>query len=535
MTQFQSVKWKILTPMILVFLLIMVFINLYSSHQQKARLLETTEQHLNQVLDNYLDGINMLMLTGSMASRDTLRDKFAQQDGIEEVRVLRADAVNKLFGPGFPSEKPQDEYDRRALNGEAVSFVETVNGERKLTVIEPYIAVENRHGTNCLGCHQVAEGTVLGAGRITYSLAAEDSQVLGDLINSSLMNAVLMIAGLLGIYFVIYRIVIQPLRRLERTMGQIGTNSDLTLRVNLGTNDEFSRVEEATNRMLNSFQPAISDLSHTMSELSGVSGELALITRETRDGMGEQQRESKDLLVAVEELSDAAGRVNESAVNAETAAVSAKDNAEGGSEVVVQVTGTIQELAAEVENAVTVVRQLAEDTQGIGHVAKSINEIAEQTNLLALNAAIEAARAGEQGRGFAVVADEVRSLAIRTQDSTKEINDIIERLVSVSEKAVQVMDASKDRAQQGVQDTERAREALQQIATGVENIRSMNSRISAAADNQNNVVSRINENIRVISQASEQTLSASGRTFEHSNDLGQIVQRLREIVERFRV
>jgi methyl-accepting chemotaxis protein len=287
--------------------------------------------------------------------------------------------------------------------------------------------------------------------------------------------------------------------------------------------------------MLNSFQPAISDLSHTMSELSGVSGELALITRETRDGMGEQQRESKDLLVAVEELSDAAGRVNESAVNAETAAVSAKENAEGGSEVVVQVTGTIQELAAEVENAVTVVRQLAEDTQGIGHVAKSINEIAEQTNLLALNAAIEAARAGEQGRGFAVVADEVRSLAIRTQDSTKEINDIIERLVSVSEKAVQVMDASKDRAQQGVQDTERAREALQQIATGVENIRSMNSRISAAADNQNNVVSRINENIRVISQASEQTLSASGRTFEHSNDLGQIVQRLREIVERFRV
>ena len=103
MTQFQSVKWKILTPMILVFLLIMVFINLYSSHQQKARLLETTEQHLNQVLDNYLDGINMLMLTGSMASRDTLRDKFAQQDGVEEVRVLRAEAVNKVFGPGFPS------------------------------------------------------------------------------------------------------------------------------------------------------------------------------------------------------------------------------------------------------------------------------------------------------------------------------------------------------------------------------------------------------------------------------------------------
>lgn len=535
MIQFQSVKWKILTPMILVFLMIMVFINLYSSHQQKGRLLDTTEQHLFQVLDNYLDGINMLMLTGTMANRDTLRDKFSKQDGVEEIRVLRSDAVNRVFGPGFASEKPQDEFDRRALSGETVTFVDSVNGERRLTVIEPYIAVEDRHGTNCLGCHQVDEGTVLGAGRITYSLAAEDAGVLKDLISNSLVNALIMLVGLAGIYFVIYRIVIRPLRGLEKTMSQIGTNSDLTLRVSLGTNDEFNRVEVATNRMLENFQPAIGDLSRTMNELSGVSGALATITRETRDGMGEQQRESRDLLVAVEELAEAADRVNDSAVNAETAAVSARENAEDGNQVVVQVAGTINELATEVENAVTVVQQLAEDTQGIGHVAKSINEIAEQTNLLALNAAIEAARAGEQGRGFAVVADEVRSLAIRTQDSTKEINDIIERLVKVSEKAVQVMDASKERAQQGVQDTDRAGQALKQIAEGVDNIRSMNGMISGAADNQNRVVTRINENIRVISEASEQTLSASGRTFDHSNDLGKIVERLRSIVERFRV
>ena len=123
-------------------------------------------------------------------------------------REMAGDLLCKLWKDARIIFRFQVEYDRRALNGEAVSFVETVNGERKLTVIEPYIAVENRHGTNCLGCHQVAEGTVLGAGRITYSLAAEDSQVLGDLINSSMMNAVLMIAGLSGIYFVIYRIVI---------------------------------------------------------------------------------------------------------------------------------------------------------------------------------------------------------------------------------------------------------------------------------------------------------------------------------------
>lgn len=317
-------------------------------------------------------------------------------------------------------------------------------------------------------------------------------------------------------------------------MTSIGDNSDLTMRVELGTDDEFSKVELATNRMLDSFQPAIRDLSQTMQELASSAGELASITRETTSGMDEQQQESSQLGRAIEALSAAAEKVSGSAVNAESAAVTARENAEDGNRLVEQVASTINDLSREVGNAVNVVRQLAQDTQAIGHVSQSISEIAEQTNLLALNAAIEAARAGEQGRGFAVVADEVRSLATRTQESTLEIKAIIERLVSVSEKAVLVMDASQQRATKSVEDTDKANKALDQIASSVENIRSMNSMIAAAAEDQNQVVGRIRQNIQVIGEVSERTLSGSSRTLEQSDDLNRVVQHLGDIVGRFR-
>ncbi|MDF1764719.1 MAG: HAMP domain-containing methyl-accepting chemotaxis protein [Oleibacter sp.] len=405
-----------------------------------------------------------------MSSRDTLRLKFEGSEDVLEMRTLRGDAVNKLYGSGFEEEKSMDDMDRRALAGESLVFMEKIDGERRLTVIEPYIAVEDRNGTNCLTCHQVEAGTILGAGRVTYSMANKDAQVEADVWRSFIVNILVVVAGLLCIYWVMYRTVIKPLAKLESTMTHIGDNSDLRVRVKLERNDEFLNVETAINKMLVRFQPTIHDLSKTMNELASSSGELATITRETRDGMTEQQKESGELAKAIDELARAAEKVTQSAINAEQVAASAKGNAEYGNEVVVDVASSINELAKGVEDAVRVVKELASDTQSIGKVSQSINEIAEQTNLLALNAAIEAARAGEQGRGFAVVADEVRSLATRTQESTKEINSIIERLVNVSEKAVQVMDASKIRADQSVSDAGRAGDALQKIASGVENI-----------------------------------------------------------------
>ncbi|RLW67646.1 MAG: hypothetical protein B6D71_16060 [gamma proteobacterium symbiont of Stewartia floridana] len=262
---------------------------------------------------------------------------------------------------------------------------------------------------------------------------------------------------------------------------------------------------------------------------------LAQVTKVTRDGVDEQEKETGQLTVAIGELTVAAERVAENAAGAEQAAVEAKTNASAGGEVVSQVSDSIVSLAKRIDDASDVVKRLAEGTQNIGQVSESITAIAEQTNLLALNAAIEAARAGEQGRGFAVVADEVRNLAQRTQEATHEIQEIIEQLISSSEQAVKVMGTSKQEADQSVADSSRAGEALQQISGAVEMISEMNAQISTAAQEQTSVASEINKNIIAINEVSHQTAEGTCRTLKESEEVAQISQRLDNMVNQFKV
>ncbi|MEW8237591.1 MAG: methyl-accepting chemotaxis protein, partial [Candidatus Thiodiazotropha taylori] len=281
--------------------------------------------------------------------------------------------------------------------------------------------------------------------------------------------------------------------------------------------------------------PTINDLANTMDGLANSAERLAQVTKVTRDGVDEQEKETGQLTVAIGELTVAAERVAENAAGAEQAAVEAKTNASAGGEVVSQVSDSIVSLAKRIDDASDVVKRLAEGTQNIGQVSESITAIAEQTNLLALNAAIEAARAGEQGRGFAVVADEVRNLAQRTQEATHEIQEIIEQLISSSEQAVKVMGTSKQEADQSVADSSRAGEALQQISGAVEMISEMNAQISTAAQEQTSVASEINKNIIAINEVSHQTAEGTCRTLKESEEVAQISQRLDNMVNQFKV
>ncbi len=529
-----SVQWKILAPMALIFILIIATITIYSAEQQKQRLLRMTEEQMQDLLSGYLDSMNTLMFTGAMGNREMLRQKVANRDGIEELRMLRGEAVSKTFGPGFDSERPKDELDRKALSGESVVLNEVIDGDRHLTVIQPFVAVSDHKGTNCLTCHQVKEGTVLGAARLRFSLADRDAAIHKELFINAGINFLVMIIGLVVIHMIMWKVVVKPLQHLQTTMISIGKHADLRPRVMLDSNDEFQEVGTATNEMLERFQPTVHNLAKTTKGLNQLAIELAQVTRQTRDGVGEQQKESVELARSISELLSAAEEVSRHACEAEEAASNAQANADYGNQRVNNVAQVISRLAHSVDQATGVVKQLAIDTHSIGQVSQSISDIADQTNLLALNAAIEAARAGEQGRGFAVVADEVRSLAVRTQESTKEIRSIIDQLASVSEQAVQMMDTSKKEADESVAESNQASIALQEIAQAVENIRQMNTMISTAATEQSSVVAGINQNIQAITTVSQQNALGSSRTLEESEEIARIAAQLGEIVDQFK-
>ncbi|MCU7905936.1 MAG: methyl-accepting chemotaxis protein [Candidatus Thiodiazotropha sp. (ex Epidulcina cf. delphinae)] len=535
MNKYVSVQWKILTPMAFVFILIMSVVTVYSAQQQKDRLLRLTKDQITDVLNGYLDSMNTMMFTGAMGNREMLREKIQKREGVLEVRMLRSEAVNEMFGVGFDHEKPRDDLDRRALSGERIVEVGKVDGQRVVTIIEPFAAVSDRNGTNCLTCHALEEGTILGAGRLKFSLAERDKVIDHELLFSAAINFIVLIVGLFVINMTMRKVVIKPLKALKCTVETIGAESDLRPRVALGANDEFRQVGDAVNKMLDRFQPTIKELAKTMDGLGRSAEQLARVTKKTREGVDEQERETSQLIVAIGELSVAAEDVAKNAAGAEQAAVEARSNADAGSEVVAQVTSSISSLAKRVDDAAVVVRQLAEGTQSIGQVSESITAIAEQTNLLALNAAIEAARAGEQGRGFAVVADEVRNLAQRTQEATHEIQGIIEQLASASNQAVNVMDGGKEEADRSVADSSHAGDALKQIASAVKSISDMNSLIATAASEQTSVVSEINNNIIAISKVSHQTAEGTGQTLKESEEVAQISARLDKTVKQFKV
>lgn len=226
----------------------------------------------------------------------------------------------------------------------------------------------------------------------------------------------------------------------------------------------------------------------------------------TTQGVSHLKTETEKLSHAMEEMLTTAQSVSANAHNASLAANEAEGSAHEGLKILTETNTTISHLASQVEGSTTVIKELASDSDNIGRILDVIKGIAEQTNLLALNAAIEAARAGEQGRGFAVVADEVRSLASRTHESTQEIEHMIQRLQQAAQSAVSSMDGGREMAQQSVEQVGQANNALRAISAAVERIKNMNTQIASAAEEQSAVTAEVKGNVETINDVNELTI-----------------------------
>lgn len=297
----------------------------------------------------------------------------------------------------------------------------------------------------------------------------------------------------------------------------------------------LKRIVADINATAKILQSVISEVNQVSTQLAASATELSNITETTERDIKQQQNETTQVQSAMQEMSSATHAIANNAAQAATAANDADKQAMEGAEIVTQAINVIQGMTNDMENSTSAIHQLQQESTNIGAVLHAIKEIADQTNLLALNAAIEAARAGEQGRGFAVVADEVRTLAGRTQQATVEIQGMIESLQVGSKEAVQTILKSSERVQAGVSQAARANDALSAITLVVNKITDMNTQIASAAEEQSAVVEEMNGNIASISQISSKTAQGANHTAQASSGVASMAAQLRSTLAQFKV
>jgi methyl-accepting chemotaxis protein len=358
----------------------------------------------------------------------------------------------------------------------------------------------------------------------------DSSQALSTL---SLVTILAFALGLLAAWTITRQITVplhQTLIAIERV-----AEGDLTHNLSDSRRDELGQLQAAIQRMTVGLRQLIGGISEGVTQIASAAEELSAVTEQTSAGVNNQKIETDQVATAMHEMTATVQEVARNAEEASEAAVAADQQAREGEKVVNEAISQIERLAGEMVNSTDAMGELQRESDKIGSVLDVIKSVAQQTNLLALNAAIEAARAGEAGRGFAVVADEVRSLAQRTQKSTEEIEALIAGLHKGTQQVASIMDNSRELTTSSVELTRRAGDSLENITRTVSAIQAMNQQIAAAAEQQNATAEEINRSVINVRDVSEQTSAASEETAASSIELARLGTHLQTLVGRFRV
>ncbi|CAD5109407.1 methyl-accepting chemotaxis protein [Zestomonas carbonaria] len=362
-----------------------------------------------------------------------------------------------------------------------------------------------------------------------------DERRLSDSLVSLGLGLIAVLGGLL-LMWLTARGVTRPILNVAAMLRNIASGEgDLTRRLDYARQDELGELAGWFNRFLDKLQPIIADVKRSVQDARGTADQSAIIASQTSSGMQQQFREVEQVATASNEMSATAQDVARSAAQAAEAARGADQATREGLGVIDQTTTAIDNLARDMTSAMSQVEGLAASSEQIGSVLEVIRGIAEQTNLLALNAAIEAARAGEAGRGFAVVADEVRNLARRTQDSVEEIRQVIEGLQNGTREVVGSMNNSHQQAQSSVAQVEQAVAALRRIGEAVSVITDMNLQIASAAEEQSAVAEEINRNVATIRDVTESLSGQADESARVSQSLNSLANHQQGLMDQFRV
>ncbi len=398
--------------------------------------------------------------------------------------------------------------------------------------------------------HVVADLAVAGIEEAPGKMVTQIQQMLGETIQSNIVNVkssaneglvrtVLFLVGALILSFIIFvimvkRIIVGPAQSVALDLAYMA-EGDFSHEIISESTDELGQVAASAAKLRDDIGGIVERINQSVFKLSTSAEEMAHITDQSNQSMTRQRIETDQVATAMNEMTATVHEVAQHAQLAADSANQANSEVQTGQSVVNEAISAISKLVQQVEKAADVIHELENDSVEIGSVLDVIRSIAEQTNLLALNAAIEAARAGEQGRGFAVVADEVRVLAQRTQTSTEEIQKMIEKVQQGAQHAVEAMKQSRSQADVTRDTAARAGEVLNSITASVTNINDMNTMIASSSVEQNSVAEEINRSVVNISQVAEVASQGAAHTAETSEDLRNVAEELKHVISRLKV
>lgn len=514
--------------------------------QIEHQVMTAAEERAKIVADGAINGLNTLMVTkagddeiiSDKKNRALFIDKIGKSEHITELRIFRSKQLDDEFPEPLPQERPVDEVDHKVLSsGKTESSISTArDGHATLRTVVPFIAKKEFRSIKCLSCHGVEEGFVLGGASVTIDIE-NDLEVLRKL------NLKIWI-GQIILQIILFFVITLIVRRLLNQLGgepvyvidivkQIA-RGDLSREIQTRANDTDSLLF-ATKQMQGGLKGIIGGILQSADHLTQAAREMNSSSNQVLQASERQSESSASVASSVEEMTACIGQISDNASNAQMHASDTGTLAKDGSAVVQEVIGEMGKISGAVTTSSEVITSLGEQSHQISNIVNVIKEIADQTNLLALNAAIEAARAGEQGRGFAVVADEVRKLAERTTQSTQEIASMIQAIQGSTDHAVAGMAQGIACVDEGVQMVGRAGSSMEKIQDGVQQVLASVADISSALREQNSASTLIAQNVQNIARMAEDTSGIVRDVSDSASRLEQMAMQLKESVSQFKL
>ncbi len=509
----------------------------WESSVNRQAAIDQAKEFSQSMHETTLAGLTGMMITGTVGQRDVFLDQIKQLAVIRDLRVIRGEAVSKLFGPGNAKEgQPSDTIEQQVLStGQEFSEAQSDEKGEFLRVVRPAKASKNYLGKDCISCHQVPEGTVLGVVSMKISLDQVISAANIQRIKSVFAATLLSVPLIAFIYLFIRNVVTAPLDQLVSGLRNIAKGEgDLTQRLPVRGKDEIGEAASAFNDMMTKISALVRQVSQSASQVSTAARELASNANQVADGSHRQNETSSSAAASVEQMASAITSIAASTEEVHEQSRESLRRSQEGNTSLSHLIGEVSAVESTVREIADSVQRFVDSTLAINKMTREVKDIADQTNLLALNAAIEAARAGEQGRGFAVVADEVRKLAEKSATSASEI-DAITRALS------QQSDAVQGSVQNGLAHLASSQESMEVVAKvlgeasgSVTRVGQGLDAIADATEEQRRVSGQVATNIESIAGMARENTSAVEQTTAAAQELERLAANLQDLVGRFK-